>query len=38
VIIQQDDGSKIVVESCWGDKRCEEKEIFMEKWFGKPKM
>jgi len=38
VIMQQDDGSKIVVESCWGDKRCEEKKIFMQKWFGNPQM
>jgi hypothetical protein len=38
VIIQQDTGSKIVVESCWGDKRCEEKELFMQEWFSNPQM
>lgn len=43
VIIQQDDapkddGAKIVIGSCWGEKRCEEKESFMRKWFENPQM
>ncbi|MFC1821829.1 hypothetical protein ACFL9T_03920 [Thermodesulfobacteriota bacterium] len=33
VILRQNDGSKIVIESCWGEERCEEKELFIKKWF-----